>query len=88
MKDYFMVVVKSQWETRLAFSLNLMTCLKFERRSVLVNKKDKQKQRYATRNTLFLKGAEIPCEDGIWRFKQNRDVTQHEVPTVFSWFSM
>lgn len=80
-----MVVVKSQCEH---FSLDLMTHLKFEWRSVLLNKKGKQKQRYAACNTLFLKWAEIPYEDGIWRFKQNRDVTQHEVPTVFSLFSM
>lgn len=87
-KMMFVVVVKSQWEPSLAFSLDLMTPVKFEWRSVLVNKKGKQKQRYATCNTLFLKWAEISYEDGIWRFKQNRDVTQHEVPTVFSLFSM
>lgn len=62
---FFMVVVMSRRELRLAFSLGLMTHLKFECRSVLVNKKGKQKQRYATCNTLFLKSAEIPCEDGI-----------------------
>lgn len=46
------------------------------------------KQQCATCNALFLKWAEIPYEDGIWRFEQNGDVTQPEVPTVFIWFSM
>lgn len=87
-KDYFMVVVKSQQETKLVFSLGLMTHLKFECRALLVNPKGKQKQRDTTCNTLFLKWAELPCEDGIWRFEQNRDVTQHEIPTVFNLFSM
>lgn len=65
-----------------------MTHLKLECKSVLVNKKGEQKQRWATCNTLFLKWTDIPYEDGVWRFKQNRDVTQHAVPTVFSLFSM
>lgn len=83
-----MVVVKSQQETKLVFSLALMTHLKFECRALPVNPKGKQKQRDTTCNTLFLKWAELPCEDGIWRFEQNRDVTQHEIPTVFNLFSM